>query len=158
MILEYCTPEKCIEREQYYFDKLNPEYNVLKIAGSSFGYKHTEETLVKLRERKHSEETRAKLSPEGMGKKISEETRAKLKCRIRPVGSGSPSVQIEVFDRETGIKTIYLSIAEAAQALGLHKGSISKYFSKGCLKPFKGRFSRSASFLFYIKTLKKIQT
>lgn len=24
-ILEYCAPEKCIEREQYYFDTLNPE-------------------------------------------------------------------------------------------------------------------------------------
>lgn len=30
-------------REQYYIDELAPEYNVLKIAGSSLGYKHKEE-------------------------------------------------------------------------------------------------------------------
>ena len=29
-ILEYCTPEECIKREQYYLDKFNPEYNILK--------------------------------------------------------------------------------------------------------------------------------
>ena len=29
-ILEYCDPEKCIEREQYYLDLLQPEYNTLK--------------------------------------------------------------------------------------------------------------------------------
>jgi len=47
-ILEYCTPENCIEKENYYFEKLKPEYNLLKIAGSNIGYKHTKETLSKL--------------------------------------------------------------------------------------------------------------
>lgn len=139
-ILEYCASEKCIEREQYYFDKLNPEYNVLKTAGSSLGYKHSEETLVKFKERKHSEETRAKISAAQIGKKISEETRAKLRCRTRPAGSGRSKIQIEVFDQKTEIKTIYFSITEVAQALGVHKGSISKYISKGGKKPFKGRY------------------
>lgn len=31
------------------YDLLNPNYNVLKTAGSSKGYKHTEETLEKMR-------------------------------------------------------------------------------------------------------------
>jgi group I intron endonuclease len=39
-ILEYCESSILIKREQYYIDTLNPEYNILKIAGSSFGYKH----------------------------------------------------------------------------------------------------------------------
>lgn len=26
-IIEYCEPEKCIEREQYFIDLLNPQYN-----------------------------------------------------------------------------------------------------------------------------------
>jgi hypothetical protein len=34
-ILEYCEPSCLIEREQYYLDLLNPEYNILKTAGSS---------------------------------------------------------------------------------------------------------------------------
>lgn len=41
-ILEYCEPEKCLEREQYYLNLLQPEYNVLSAAGSSLGYKHSE--------------------------------------------------------------------------------------------------------------------
>ena len=32
-ILEYCAPEKVIEREQYYLDLLEPKYNILKTAG-----------------------------------------------------------------------------------------------------------------------------
>jgi group I intron endonuclease len=42
-ILEYCAPEKCLEREQYYIDKLNPKYNVLLTAGSPRGRQHTKE-------------------------------------------------------------------------------------------------------------------
>ena len=48
-ILEYCAPKECIEREQYYLDSLKPEYNIFKIAGSSLGHKHTEETLAKFK-------------------------------------------------------------------------------------------------------------
>ena len=50
-ILEYCdgsTKENIIKREQYYIDLLKPEYNILKIAGSSLGFKHTEESLAKM--------------------------------------------------------------------------------------------------------------
>lgn len=36
-ILEICEKDKCIEREQYYIDYLNPKYNICKIAGSSAG-------------------------------------------------------------------------------------------------------------------------
>jgi hypothetical protein len=48
--LEYCDITTLIEREQYYIDTLNPEYNILNMAGSSSVYKHTEEGLTKLRE------------------------------------------------------------------------------------------------------------
>ena len=47
-ILEYCDPKELAKREQYYMDHLNPEYNVLKTAYSSLGYKHTGKTLVKI--------------------------------------------------------------------------------------------------------------
>jgi len=39
-----------IEREQFWIGQLNPQYNVLKKAGSSKGFKHTEETKKKLSE------------------------------------------------------------------------------------------------------------
>jgi len=61
IVFEYCEPEDLISREQFYLDALEPEFNILKVAGSSLGYKHTEELLTKLSQPK-SEITRAKIS------------------------------------------------------------------------------------------------
>jgi hypothetical protein len=47
-ILEYCDISTVIEREQYYLHNLKPEYNILEIAGSPLGRKHTEVTKLKL--------------------------------------------------------------------------------------------------------------
>jgi group I intron endonuclease len=46
-ILEYCTLNLLIKKEQYYIDNLNPEYNICKVAGSRLGIKWTEETRLK---------------------------------------------------------------------------------------------------------------
>ena len=43
-VLEYCDKSDLLKREQFYFDKLNPQYNILKIAGSSLNFKHSEKT------------------------------------------------------------------------------------------------------------------
>ena len=66
-----------LEREQYYLDSLQPQYNILKLAGSSSGYTHSEESKDKrskalkgvytgsksaLFGRTHSEDTIAKMS------------------------------------------------------------------------------------------------
>jgi group I intron endonuclease len=83
-IIEYCEPKDAIKREQYYIDLLVPEYNILKTAGSSLGYKHTEEALAKLRGRKGewklSEETVARLRERATGRKHTEETIAKIRA------------------------------------------------------------------------------
>jgi len=58
-ILEYCEKKDSISKEQFYFDLLKPEYNILEKAGSSLGFKHTDDTLNTFRnERKASEETK----------------------------------------------------------------------------------------------------
>ena len=41
MILEHCDKSDLIIREQYYLNKLNLQYNILKIAGSSQDFKHS---------------------------------------------------------------------------------------------------------------------
>jgi hypothetical protein len=44
-ILEYCdTLNIVIQREQYYIDLIKPEYNILALAGSLRGFKHSERT------------------------------------------------------------------------------------------------------------------
>ncbi len=56
-----CEINVLIEREQYYLDLLKPEYNILKIAGSMLGFKHSEATKIKMsinRGKKHTYEVR----------------------------------------------------------------------------------------------------
>ena len=47
-ILEYCDKSDLLTREQFYFYKLNPEYNILKRTGSSLKSKHSDNTKLKL--------------------------------------------------------------------------------------------------------------
>lgn len=46
--LEYCEIDKLIEREQWWIDRLEPEYNLCPIAGRRTGYISTEETKSKM--------------------------------------------------------------------------------------------------------------
>jgi len=46
-ILEYCDENKVLEREQHYLNTLQPVYNILKVAGSSTGFKHSDESILK---------------------------------------------------------------------------------------------------------------
>jgi len=95
-ILEDVESEMLIEREQYYLDALNPEYNLSPTAGSPLGVRHTDEaranmSAAQMGERnpnygKHrSAKTRAKISVAQMGeqnhnygKHHSIKTRAKI--------------------------------------------------------------------------------
>ena len=87
-ILEYCDSSVLIEKEQYYLDKLNPKYNILTTAGSIAGYRHSEASLELIRAailgKKHSDETKEKMR----GRKHTEATRAKIGAnnyKIQPV-------------------------------------------------------------------------
>src|SRR6185369_5432920 len=42
-IIERCNIEILIEREQYYIDLYNPQYNIARIAGKTIGYSHLKE-------------------------------------------------------------------------------------------------------------------
>lgn len=72
-IIEYVSKEKAIEIEQYYMDLLNPQYNLLKVAGSWLGYKHSEETKLKMSESRRgkimTDETKLKMSESQRGEK-----------------------------------------------------------------------------------------
>lgn len=72
-----------IAREQYWLDKLNPEYNVLALAYSHTGYRHTEENKRRCgmanSEYKHTEEHKNKIKNSLIGHMVSEETKEKLR-------------------------------------------------------------------------------
>ena len=135
-VLEHCDPSIVIEKEQYYIDLLNPEYNILKVAGSSFGYKHTVESLKKMSEiaKNRSEETIAKLREAALGKKHSEDTIAKLKeiasNRLKHPVEG---IVVEVKDIQTGEITVYESLRSVARDFNTSISPIRSNFANGKL-------------------------
>jgi group I intron endonuclease len=140
-ILEYCDIENNLAREQYFMDLLKPQYNILSTAGSSTGYKHTEESRAKISACQKGiprpEATRAKISAAMKGiprSERSEVTRAKISA------SQPNSLQIEVTDLELNTSTIYKSINEAARAINCDESSIRHYFKRNQRKPYKKRY------------------
>lgn len=137
-ILEYCTANNCIDREQYYIDLFKPEYNLLTKAGSWFGFKHTEESLAKIAAshlgKTHSLETRTKIGEAVGGKNHP------MYGKPRAIGAGKPSQTISVIDIVKNTETTYISFSEAAVALGIRRIAISTYISRNQQKPFKERY------------------
>jgi len=161
-VLEYCESDKCLQREQYYIDLLNPPYNILRIAGSSLGYKHSEKAKGKIvkskkdkthsaewianfvasvkgrkspmKDKKHTENTLIKMSEAKKGKKHF------LYGKVRRFIAGSPTIEIIVKNVLCNNCTTYSSITEAATALGIKQSTISSYLSRNQQSPYKGRF------------------
>ncbi len=105
-ILEYCTRENILAREQYYLDLLSPVYNIVEKAGSTLGYKHSEEIREKMRNLKISDEVRL----------------AKLQSVAK--ASEANKVKVLVVNIKTKEEKIYSSMTEAGIALGVHKNTI----------------------------------
>jgi group I intron endonuclease len=85
-VVERCSEEVLIEREQHYIDELDPFFNICKIAGSPLGIKRSKETRRKMSKAKKgkkmgplSEKQKRKLSEILKGKK--KPTRSKEHCR-----------------------------------------------------------------------------
>jgi len=144
-ILEYCDLADVIDREQFYLDTLKPEYNILTLAYSLGGFKHSEESKRKMSEARlgrkgnsHTEESKAMLSEAGKGNKNrsgkshTEEQRAKI-------SASQPTAQrVEVVDLDENISNYYNSTREASKAIGCSKDTISKYIQNN--KIYKGKY------------------
>lgn len=146
-ILEYCTKEKAVGREQYYIDLFKPEYNLNSTAGSRLGSNHSEETKRKMSKsaqgrklteqtknllslaskginnpnfgRKHSAETKALISLARLGKSILSES---IKNKMS-VDSGTA---VRVLDLNTNEISVYTSITRAAEGMCVTQPSLSK--------------------------------
>jgi group I intron endonuclease len=81
-ILLECEKENMIKVEQYFLDSYNPYFNICKIAGNTSGFKHSEETKMKISEKQKgkiiSKESRIKMSEARKGIKLSDEHKKKL--------------------------------------------------------------------------------
>lgn len=85
-----CAKDMLTFYEQRAIDTFNPEYNILKLARSSLGYKHAPEALARMSKaqrsrppregRPLSEETKQKIGDKNRGRVVSESTREKLRA------------------------------------------------------------------------------
>jgi hypothetical protein len=89
-------------------------YNTNPIAGNSKGFKHTPEVIEWMRfkalGRKHSEETKLKMSISRIGREPT-----------------TPGLEVEITNIETNLISKYRSIRQAAQAIGVHNTSLLAY-------------------------------
>jgi GIY-YIG catalytic domain/NUMOD1 domain len=106
-ILEYCNPNVLIEREQHYFDQLKPEYNILKVAGSSFGFKHSEITIKLMRLAK-------------LGSKHSEFTKFKI------AANNAKAKSVIVTNNKTGEVKSFTSIRKASKFVDIHRSYLAR--------------------------------
>ena len=120
-ILEYCNKDEVLVKEQYYLDLLEPEYNILRVAGSPVGYLHTEEAKIKMRGRRT----------------MTSEHLIKIKEHILKINT-KRAIPIEVLYTEKGTKLQYDSARSAARGLNCNDKTIKNYLKTK--KPFLGRY------------------
>lgn len=123
-ILEYCDETILIEREQFYLDLLKPEYNVLKIAGSTFGFKHSEKTKEKMRNAQIGSKNHT------YGTKRLESIRNKISSTM-----GTP---IYVYSLDLKFIQCFSSSIRAGQYFNSHNATIRRYAKSG--KIFKKEY------------------
>lgn len=140
-ILEYCSKDKLLDRENYYLDTLKPEYNILKYAYSLLGYKHTEDTIAKLKSKKLTVEQKLLISLTHKNKVVSEETRLKLSAatadfrkknplsvkrlaHLRALAIKREGVAVSVLNSQTNEVKEFTNKTEAGAYLGVTRQAI----------------------------------
>lgn len=139
-----------LEREQFYLDLLIPDYNILKYAYSLLGFKHSEETLEKLKTRIVSPEHKEILSSIHKGKLVSEETRNKLAAATASYRKNNPlttealanitaktlareGVSVSVLNTQTNEIKEFSNQTEAGEFLGVTRQAIYNAVKRGSL-------------------------
>lgn len=141
-ILEYCPVSTVLDREQFYIDKLNPEYNILKIAGSNLGYKHSEASLKLMsdasKSRNELEEVLKFKRDIMLGRKLSQD-------HLERMAKNNPfRIPIRLSNIETGDNKEFTSMIQAALFLGVHMTTVKRYLVNN--KPYKGYMITKATF------------
>lgn len=161
-ILEYCPKSELINREQYYIDILNPEYNILKTAYSILGYRHSPENIEKFKSKIISQEHKEILSLTHKNKLVSEETRNKLSeatanykknnkltpeslAKIRAKTLEREGVPVKVLNTQTNDLKEFTNQTEAGEFLGVSRQGIYNAIKRN--KPIKKIYIISSDYL-----------
>ncbi len=116
------TKEYLLEREQYYLDTLRPEFNILTIAGSNLGFKHSNEVKRKISSKltgiSKTEEHKRHIQDSQKGRVFTEEHKKKLSEAAKHRKKASRIVKIMIDN------VIYNSIKEASELLNIKYNTI----------------------------------
>jgi group I intron endonuclease len=136
-ILEYCSIDKLIEREQFYIDVLAPKYNILTAAKSSLGYKHSYDSLKKMSKSRPnfspSKDHKEAIRLANANKILTLETKSRI--------SASLSHPIYVYTPNLSFLVKYSAITIAKLELKISPTTIKKYCISGETYKNKYRFS-----------------
>ena len=136
-IIKRCPEDVMLEWEQYYINALDPEYNTCKIAGSTSGYKLSQEAKDKISKSKLGKprppEVLEKLRQANIGRKFSEERRremsivrkGKLKSTATKLNMSKKIVQLDKITGETVNE--FSSIGDACKSYGVDRGTLRQY-------------------------------
>lgn len=120
-----------LKREQYYIDLFKPEYNILPTAGSSMGFKHSEETkkqLSDLRKGKYSKEDNPFYGKSHTSENI------KLLSEIAKARPKSPNAKSVILtDSEHNFIQEFKSMTALSLYLRADKAKLAEYRNKGIL-------------------------
>ena len=151
-IIEYCKASEVLKREQYYLDLVKPGYNILNLAGSTLGHKHSEDSLTKNWTDERKAERLKQLDILNSDSKQNSKKLARLadwnksekaKEHLKKL-SESRSVEIKIFDTLNNETIVCNSISEAAQIVG-RDGSVIRLViknikEKGISRLMNGRY------------------
>lgn len=139
-ILEYCPVNQLDTREQHWLDSLKPEYNILKFARSSRGYKHTQISLNSMRGRRPhfipsaSHRAAIGLAASKLNRVYDQQFKDNISKRV--------GFLVYVYDITGGLITTFDSVIKLKKAynIKLHHKTLYKHIAAGTL--FNGhRFS-----------------
>lgn len=108
-IMEYVDIQQLIEKEQFYIDTLNPEYNICRIAYSTLGRIPSVKTKLKMSKShkgyKHSNESKIKMSNSKKGLKLTQKRKEQI--------SESKKKPIHQFDKQGNFIKEWNTVSEA---------------------------------------------
>jgi len=158
-IIEECDIDQLIIREQHYidlFDSYKNGYNSVPMAHSNLGMKHSDETKEILRKssmgnknmlnKKHTKETKNKISEKLKGKPLSEETKVKM----------SKSGKGRIVTEETRIKIRLGNLGKKLSEEAKHKISLSKIGKKQSKETIENRVRKNTGQKRTLESRKKI--
>ena len=128
--------KKLLDLEDFYLKSLLPNYNILTEAGSSFGYKHTEITRLKMKGN-YSKERRMAIGNLNKGKSLSPEIIETMKIaalnRTKPIYSEQGILSMKkntkailVYNLDKTVYGEFFSMAEASKSLGCDQKTIRR--------------------------------